>query len=204
MDNPYARASFLKSAAELRQLPADGGIEVAFAGRSNSGKSSALNAITGRRALARISKTPGRTQLINIFPLDEYRRLVDLPGYGYARVPANVKAHWERVLPGYLSGRQCLRGLILVMDIRHPLRAFDQQMLAWCEHAGLPLHILLNKADKLGRGAAADALRTVRGALAEHQAPASAQTFSATRGSGTDAARAVLDDWFADAPAPGD
>lgn len=200
MTDRYARAQFLKSAHTLAQLPPDTGAEVAFAGRSNAGKSSALNAITGRRQLARISKTPGRTQLINIFPLDDRHALVDLPGYGYARVPGHVKAHWDVVLPGYFEQRAALRGLMLIMDVRHPLKEFDRQMLTWCAHAGLPVHVLLNKADKLGHGAAGNRLQAVRRELAASFPGSEAQLFSATRGAGVEQARAVLDEWL-DTPA---
>ena len=196
MTDRYNQAWFLKSAKELSQLPPDTGIEVAFAGRSNAGKSSALNAITRQKALARISKTPGRTQLINIFPLDDMRALVDLPGYGYAKVPAAIKAHWDQVLPAYLARRRALRGLMLIMDIRHPLKTFDQQMLAWCDHAGLPVHVLLNKADKLKRGAAGKALLETRKELDAAFPDTTVQLFSATRADGIDEAHAVLDAWF--------
>lgn len=196
MSDRYTRAWFLKSANALDQLPPDTGLEVAFAGRSNAGKSSALNAITGQKQLARISKTPGRTQLINIFPLDDDRALVDLPGYGYAKVPASIKAHWDQVLPAYLNRREALQGLMLIMDIRHPLKEFDRQMLAWCDHAGLPAHVLLNKADKLKRGAAGNNLQQVRRALEDEFPAATVQLFSALRGHGVDEARRVLDAWL--------
>ena len=195
--NPlYRRAHFLLSAPSPRQLPPDTGREVAFAGRSNAGKSSALNAITGQTALARTSKTPGRTQAINVFPLEDDLRLVDLPGCGYAKVPESVREHWRRALPRYLETRHSLCGLMLVMDVRHPLTDFDRQMLAWCGAAGLPAHVLLTKADKLGRGRGLDALRGVRAALAAEFPGASAQLFSATRAMGVDEAHARLDQWL--------
>jgi GTP-binding protein len=150
--NPFRIARYVISAHQLKQLPEDQGIEVAIAGRSNAGKSSAINTFTDQRSLARTSKTPGRTQQIVIFELDENRRIADLPGYGYAKVPAKLKAHWRTVMARYFQTRQCLRGVVLVMDIRHPMREFDQQMLAWCESANIPCHILLTKADKLKRG----------------------------------------------------
>ncbi|MFV8835027.1 ribosome biogenesis GTP-binding protein YihA/YsxC [Aquisalimonas sp.] len=200
MSDRYTQTRFLKSANELSQLPPDTGLEVAFAGRSNAGKSSALNALTGQKRLARISKTPGRTQLINIFPVDEERALIDLPGYGYAKVPAAIKHHWDRVLPQYLDRRQALRGLMLIMDIRHPLKDFDRQMLAWCDHAGLRVHVLLNKADKLKRGAAASALMAVRRELEAEFPETSVQLFSALRATGVEEARDVLDAWFATDP----
>jgi GTP-binding protein len=194
--NPYYhRAHFIKSAARLSQAPADTGIEVAFAGRSNAGKSSALNCLCQQKALARTSKTPGRTQLLNFFALDEHRRLVDLPGYGYAKVAEQVKRQWQGALADYLHHRQCLRGLILLMDIRHPLMDFDLQMLDWNIHYGLPTHILLTKADKLKRGAAGNTLLQVRAAFQERP-EISVQLFSALKQQGIDEAHAVLDCWF--------
>lgn len=181
------------SAPSLTHLPADLGLEVAFAGRSNAGKSSALNAITNQKRLARTSKTPGRTQQINVFPVDDRRALIDLPGYGYAKVPDAIKAHWQQALPEYLSRREGLRGLMLIMDVRHPLTEFDRQMLAWCEDIGLPVHILLTKADKLKRGRARSTLLAVQRELGDR---ASAQLFSAPQREGVDAAHAQLDAWF--------
>lgn len=174
--NPYRAARYTVSAHHLRQLPADEGFEVAFAGRSNAGKSSAINALTGQKALARTSKTPGRTQQIVIFELDELRRIADLPGYGYAKVPDKVKDHWRRLMQAYFDRRQSLRGVVLVMDIRHPMRPFDQQMLSWCAATGVPCHLLLTKADKLKRGPARSTLLQVRRSLPDG---ASAQVFSA-------------------------
>ncbi len=193
--NHYRAAVFLLGAQQLHQLPADTGIEVAFAGRSNAGKSSALNVISGIKNLARTSKTPGRTQQINLFGLDEERRLADLPGYGYAKVPVAIKDHWRATLEKYFNTRQSLRGLILLMDARHPLKEFDQLMLDWCRHKGMPVHILLTKADKLSRGAAAAALQQVRQYLRPFPA-SSAQLFSALNGQGVDEVRARLDEWF--------
>ena len=158
----YPNTQFLTSANGAEQFLPDEGQEVAFAGRSNAGKSSALNAITGRKALARISKTPGRTQLVNFFALDEARRLVDLPGYGYAKVPAKLRAHWQEVLQVYFETRQSLRGVVLLMDIRHPMRPFDQQMVAWCTAKGLPVHLVLTKGDKLKRGPAQSPAKAMR------------------------------------------
>ena len=161
--NPlYHKARFWRATPDTRHLPPDEGLEVAFAGRSNAGKSSALNAICQQRALARTSKTPGRTQQIVFFNLDEGRNLVDLPGYGYAKVPEKLKRQWYELVEGYLAERRALQGLILVMDVRHPLTDFDQQMLEWAAHAGMPVHILLTKADKLKRGAANNTLLKVR------------------------------------------
>ena len=194
--NPYYhRARFLKSAARLDQSPADTGVEVAFAGRSNAGKSSALNTLCGQKSLARTSKTPGRTQLLNFFELDEERRLVDLPGYGYAKVAEKIKRQWQGALADYIQHRECLRGLILLMDIRHPLKDFDMQMLEWNIHYGLPTHILLTKADKLKRGAAQSTLLKVRKAFADRP-EISAQLFSSLTRQGVDEAHQVLDSWF--------
>ena len=191
----FQPAQFLLSAPDARRAPPDRGAEVAFAGRSNAGKSSALNAITGRKALARTSKTPGRTQHLVFFTLDDDHRLVDLPGYGYARVPEAVKRQWGQAMERYLSQRQSLKGLILLMDIRHPLTDFDRQMLAYCAHRALPIHVLLTKADKLKRGAASSTLLAVRRELKSHQ-NVSLQLFSATKRTGLDEARAQIADWL--------
>jgi GTP-binding protein len=192
----YAEARFLVSASCLGDAPPDQGQEVAFAGRSNAGKSSALNAVTGRRSLAITSKTPGRTRLINFFLVAELRRLVDLPGYGYARVPEAMRRRWQVAITEYLQGRRSLRGVVLVMDIRHPLTEFDQRMLVWCGHRSLPVHILLTKSDKLKRGAAATQLAGVRAALAEQKAGPTVQLFSAWKRTGLEDAREVLDGWL--------
>jgi GTP-binding protein len=192
----YRAAKFLTSAAKLAQCPADAGWEVAFAGRSNAGKSSAINALTNNSKLAKTSKTPGRTQLINFFELSDNQRLVDLPGYGFAKVPLAVKQEWTRQLEHYLQNRQCLRGLVLLMDIRHPLQPFDLQMLNWAWQASMPVHILLTKADKLKRGAASAALLSVRGQLRSHPGLASVQLFSAQTQDGHTELVAVLDDWL--------
>lgn len=194
--NPFHTAEFLTSAARVSQAPADIGHEAAFAGRSNAGKSSALNVITNHKGLARTSKTPGRTQLINFFTITPNARLVDLPGYGYAKVPAEVKAQWERHLNAYLEQRQSLAGLILLMDVRHPLTDYDQKMLGWCQASDLQVHILLTKADKLKRGAAQNALLKVRRALGPIHASATVQLFSAHDGTGLDEARAQLATWL--------
>ena len=163
----FKSTKFLLSAPTLRQCPEDSGCEVAFAGRSNAGKSSAINTLTQNKTMARTSKTPGRTQLINYFEVGDGKRLVDLPGYGYAKVPKAVKAKWDHHLAEYLQLRQSLVGLILLMDIRHPLQDYDQQMLNWAAQAGLPVHILLTKADKLKRGPAKNALLKVDKRLRE-------------------------------------
>ncbi|HEX2492613.1 MAG TPA: ribosome biogenesis GTP-binding protein YihA/YsxC [Steroidobacter sp.] len=182
----FPQAAFLTSAARLEQCPPDLGAEIAFAGRSNAGKSSALNAIAGRKDLARTSKTPGRTQLINFFTLAENERLVDLPGYGYANVPEEMKQRWRRLLTRYIETRECLKGLVVVMDVRHPLTEFDLQMLQWARAQGLPAHVLLTKADKLSRGAALAALKQVRAAMDEL---VTAQLFSAVDKTGVEEAR---------------
>ena len=196
MHSRYSATRFLTSVHEFRQLPPERGAEVAFAGRSNAGKSSALNAITRQKALARISKTPGRTQLINFFQVEEDRYLVDLPGYGYAKVPEAMRRHWQRVLERYLGERRVLRGLFLLMDIRHPLTRLDRQLLDWCRQRRLPVHILLTKADKLKRGAALATLQTVRRSLAADYPLVSLQLFSAIEGTGLDEAHACLDEWL--------
>ncbi len=192
----YQNATFLLSVAELKQLPPDQGIEVAIVGRSNAGKSSVLNQLTHNKSLARVSKTPGRTQHINLFGLDENRRIADLPGYGYAKVTLEVKMHWQKNLDAYLRKRECLRGLILVMDIRHPLKDFDQKLLIWSSACDLPVHILLNKADKLSANAAKKTLRDVEEAVTVYQNPITIQTFSALKAVGVKELHAVLDTWF--------
>lgn len=200
MDVPrldYRRAQFDCSAPSLRECPPDTGAEVAFAGRSNAGKSSAINRLTENKKLARTSKTPGRTQLINFFPLNEQQRLVDLPGYGFAKVPLAVKRQWEKHLEAYLRERRCLRGLVLLMDIRHPLQAFDSTMIEWAVQSGMPVRVLLTKADKLSNGAAKNTLLTVSKALAPHGELAQAQLFSALKGTGLDELREQLDVWLA-------
>lgn len=192
----YGKAAYLRSVHDLVDLPPDEGLEVAFAGRSNAGKSSAINLITGIHNLARTSKTPGRTQQIIFFRLDARRCLVDLPGYGYAKVPGPIKTHWQRTLAAYLETRRCLRGLMLVMDVRHPLKPADEQMLLWCARVGMPVHVLLTKSDKLSGGAGAAALQRVRAALGGRGTAASAQLFSSLRGQGLEEARARLDQWL--------
>lgn len=192
----YRQAVFLLGVHDLEQLPPDTGLEVAFAGRSNSGKSSALNLIAGQRALARISKTPGRTQQINFFDLGVQRFLVDLPGYGYAKVSESVRRHWQRVLQDYLAQRQALTGLILLMDVRRPLTELDLQMLDWCHHRSLPSHILLTKADKLSRGRAGVVLMQTAATLKQDYPGATVQLFSALKGNGVETVRSRMDDWF--------
>ena len=198
--NPYRQASYVISAHKLNQLPEDSGMEVAFAGRSNAGKSSAINRLTDQKSLARTSKTPGRTQQIVIFDIDEHRRIADLPGYGYAKVPAKLKAHWRSVMQQYFIQRSCLQGVVLVMDIRHPLRPFDEQMLSWCESSGVPCHVLLTKADKLKRGPAQATLLKVRKSL---PLGATAQVFSAKSRDGLPELIRHLNSWYnIDPPEP--
>lgn len=189
----FRNMRFLLSAAALGGLPSDTGREVAFAGRSNAGKSSALNAITGVGGLARVSKTPGRTRLLNLFGMDGGLRFMDLPGYGYAKVPEAERLKWGRLVEGYLSSRQSLVGLILVMDSRHPLMDFDRQLLGFAGPLRLPVHVLLSKADKLSRGAAAKSLAETRQGL---RGWGTAQLFSAHSGAGVDEAHKLLADWF--------
>ena len=185
---------FRKSAQKASQFPADSGREVAFAGRSNSGKSSAINAITGRRRLARTSKTPGRTQLINFFEADETRRLVDLPGYGYAKVAEAVRQQWRVLLEAYFHGRRSLVGLFITVDIRRGLNDLDEVMLAWSREAGVPAAILLTKTDKLSRNAGWLRLQEIAAALPD-EIPLI--LFSAPRRIGLEEAREQLLSWLA-------
>ncbi|ALG68641.1 ribosome biogenesis GTP-binding protein YihA/YsxC [Beggiatoa leptomitoformis] len=197
--NFYHQAKYTISVHNLSQLPSDTGREVAFAGRSNAGKSSAINAITQQKSLARTSKTPGRTQQIIFFELDEKRRLIDLPGYGYAKVSITIKQHWQNTLERYLQTRDSLRGLILLMDIRHPLTDFDKNMLLWCQHSAMPVHILLTKADKLSFGASKSALLQVKAQLTQFKTESSEisiQLFSSLKLTGLEEARSVLDGWL--------
>jgi GTP-binding protein len=195
--NPYRQARYVISAHHLKQLPPDEGYEVAFAGRSNAGKSSAINTLTDQKSLARTSKTPGRTQQIVIFDIDEQRRIADLPGYGYAKVPEKLKAHWQQVMQQYFEQRQCLRGVVLVMDIRHPMKPFDEQMITWCAGSGVSCHVLLTKADKLKRGPAQASLHKVRKVLPPG---ATAQVFSAKNREGMDSLLDCLNQWYGFTP----
>ncbi|MGC9457889.1 MAG: ribosome biogenesis GTP-binding protein YihA/YsxC [Halothiobacillaceae bacterium] len=200
--NWFQNIRFDRSAHKLIDLPPDEGREVAFAGRSNAGKSSAINAIVGRRGLARASKTPGRTQQINFFVIDESRRLVDLPGYGYAKVPKSMQQHWQQTLGEYFETRLCLAGLCVIMDIRHPLKPQDWQMLHWAHARDLPVLCLLTKADKLSRNAIARTVMDVRGALTREGVNATVQAFSALQPAGIPEARATLGAWFSEDPEP--
>ena len=190
----FSGATFLKSVASLDQAPTSAG-EIAFAGRSNTGKSSAINALFGRR-LAQVSKTPGRTRLINYYALDAGRFVVDLPGYGYAKVPEAVRAPWNELLGGYLRGRGPLRGLAVVMDVRHPLTELDRQLLEWFRPTGKPVHVLLTKADKLSREAAQKVLRKVETDIAALSPEVSVQLFSSLRKMGVEEAEAGLRRWL--------
>ena len=186
----YPNVKFMTSADAARQFPPDQGSEVAIAGRSNAGKSSALNAVVGRKGLARTSRTPGATRLINFFELDPGRRLVDLPGYGFAAVPGELRQHWGDLVDTYFGARASLKGVIVVMDVRHPLTPHDRVMLELALGHGLPVHLLLTKSDKLGRGAARAALNAVQRDL---EGSATVQLFSALSGEGLNPARARLD-----------
>jgi len=190
----YNQAEFLVSAHKLNQLPADMGREVAFVGRSNVGKSSVINSITNRKGLARISKTPGRTQLINFFKLNGDIRLVDLPGYGFAKVPLSMKAHWLQVMNGYLNTRESLQGLILIIDIRRLLSDGDRQILDWCELSNLPVHILANKADKLSKSASKQAIMKIQAEIKDSKH--SVQAFSVLKKQGKEEVIKVLDIWY--------
>lgn len=197
----FQNATFFISAHHLRDLPPASGIEVAFAGRSNAGKSSALNTLANHNRLAFVSKQPGRTQLINFFTLGNDRHLVDLPGYGYAKVPESMRAHWQNVLARYLSERSSLGGLVLVMDSRHPLTPLDRQMLDWFCPSGKPVHVLLTKSDKLSRGEAGLTLAKVRKELLEtwdktYGSNCTVQLFSSSKKLGVEEAEKVIGAWL--------
>lgn len=199
--NPLQGAQFVLAAHRINQLPADEGAEVAFAGRSNAGKSSALNALTGQKGLARTSKTPGRTQQMVAFSLpavvrgetsqQEETRLIDLPGYGYAKVPEVLREHWRREIDAYLHVRRSLRGVVLIVDIRHPMKEFDRMMLDFCLATQLPCHVLMTKADKLSRNQANQALAVLRKSF-DANTTVTAQVFSAADGTGVEEARAAV------------
>ena len=191
--NLFQNATFLLSVGDLRQLPPDRGAEIAFAGRSNAGKSSAINAICARRKLAFVSRTPGRTQVINFYAIAEQARLVDLPGYGYAKAPAEIRSHWVNLIGTYLQRRNALAALVIIMDARHPLMPLDRQMLEWYSGAGRPIQILLTKADKLTRQAAQRQLQETRSYLTRSFPQANAQLFSSVTGEGVQEARETLE-----------
>ncbi|RKZ34243.1 MAG: YihA family ribosome biogenesis GTP-binding protein [Gammaproteobacteria bacterium] len=192
----YRQIEFQITVVDSAHMPPDCGAEVAFGGRSNAGKSTALNALAGRRDLARTSKAPGRTRALNFFQLDDERRLVDLPGYGYAKAPRAEQARWVRAVEGYLRNRQSLRGLVVIMDIRHAFADSDRQLLGWCAEVGMAVHILLSKADKLGRGRQAQALAQARESLQEWDLIGDVQLFSGLRRQGVSELAQRLDDWL--------
>ena len=189
-------ARYIASAHDLEALPADVGAEVAFAGRSNAGKSSAINALAQRKRLAFVSKTPGRTQTLNFFDCGGDRRLVDLPGYGYAAVPQRERAHWGKLISAYLQGRESLRGLVVIVDSRHTVTPLDRQLLGWHAPSGQPVLVLLTKADKLGRAEATKSLKAAQALLPQVHPEATVQLFSAVAGTGQRQARAVIDGWL--------
>ncbi len=191
------KARFTVSAPDIRRLPEDEGIEVAFAGRSNAGKSSALNALTNQRGLARTSKTPGRTQLINVFEVEENKRLVDLPGYGFAKVPLAMKEKWQKALGEYLEKRACLKGLVVLMDIRHPLKDLDMDLIHWAAESDLPVLALLTKCDKLSQGKRSAEVLAVKKSLAKLNADIRVQAFSSLKYTGVEQANTVICDWLA-------
>jgi GTP-binding protein len=192
----FTKATFLTSAPSIDFLSESDGMEVAFAGRSNAGKSSALNRLTRQKGLARTSKTPGRTQLINMFELDEERRLVDLPGYGYAKVPLEMKLKWQKSLGEYLQQRKCLKGLVVLMDIRHPLKDLDQNLINWAVEVNLPVLILLTKADKLKAGKRKAQTLMVREASMAFCGDVTVHSFSSLSGIGVSELEQVLFKWY--------
>ncbi|SUP13047.1 ribosome biogenesis GTP-binding protein YihA/YsxC [Vibrio alginolyticus] len=195
----YQNTHFITSAPDIRHLPEDEGVEIAFAGRSNAGKSSALNRLTNQKSLAKTSKTPGRTQLINLFKVEEGCHIVDLPGYGFAQVPVEMKNKWQKSLGEYLQKRECLKGLVVLMDIRHPMKDLDQQMIFWAIDSHIPVQVLLTKADKLKSGARKQTLLKVRKQVETFGGDVSVDVFSSLKGLGVDQLRAKLDTWFAPA-----
>ena len=192
----YQEAKYLTSAAEFEQLPPDEGAEIAFIGRSNAGKSSALNVITGIKGLARTSKTPGRTQMINFLALNEKQRLVDLPGYGYAKAPRMVQERWEGLVDSYLKKRRSLKGLVVVMDIRHPLKERDVDVIKWAVDYSIPLHILLTKSDKLSQSVAKKTISELEAALVPYDDHITLQLFSSYDRTGLDVVKTVLNKWY--------
>ncbi len=192
----FSQAAFYTTVNHIRDLPMHGGREVAFVGRSNAGKSSAINALANHVRLAYTSKTPGRTQHLNYFSLGNDGYIVDLPGYGYAKVPPEAKRHWENLLSTYLQKREELSGLVVIMDIRHPLTELDQTMLDWFQPTGKPVHILLTKSDKLSRQQATLTLIKVKAYLAENYPQCSVQVFSSLKKQGLEEAEAVIAGWL--------
>lgn len=195
----FRKAKFLISAPDIahlnQYLPGDAGVEIAFAGRSNAGKSSALNMLTDQKGLARTSKTPGRTQLINVFELDEHRRLVDLPGYGFAQVPLALKKKWQHALGEYLQERQCLAGVVVLMDIRHPLKDLDMQMIEWAVESKIPVLALLTKADKMKQSERMKMINEVRKHLGDYDDRVKVEPFSSLKGLGKPKVLSILNEW---------
>lgn len=192
----YASASFVTSAPDITKLPPDTGIEIAFAGRSNAGKSSALNTLTRQKALARTSKTPGRTQLINVFELDSGERLIDLPGYGFAKVPMAVKEKWQKALAEYLQKRDSLKGIVVLMDIRHPFRETDQELIYWAADCCIPVLALLTKADKLKQGPRKSTVLQARQAAIAFNGDVQVEAFSSLKRIGVEQLENKLNEWF--------
>ncbi|MDP7592823.1 MAG: ribosome biogenesis GTP-binding protein YihA/YsxC [Litorilituus sp.] len=191
-----SKATFTISAPDIRKLPKDSGVEVAFAGRSNAGKSSALNTLTKQKSLARTSKTPGRTQLINVFEIAPDKRLVDLPGYGFAKVPLEMKKKWQKALGEYLEKRESLKGLVVLMDIRHPLKDLDLDLIEWAVDSELPVLALLTKADKLSQGKRSAEVLKVKKHLSQLNGDINVQAFSSLKRSGAEQAEALICNWF--------
>lgn len=196
MLNFYQKAYFLLSVADVKQLPPDEGIEIAIVGRSNSGKSSVLNRLTQNKHLARVSKTPGRTQFLNIFVLDSQKRIVDLPGYGFAKTPLAVKNRWQKLIDTYMRQRKSLKGVVLIMDIRHPFKDLDIQMLNYCTSLNIPVHIVLNKTDKLSKSMLGNTLHKIKSVLTEYSNSVTFQCFSALKGTGVKELSEHLNQWY--------
>lgn len=192
----FRKAKFVTAFSASSKPPEDRFIEVAFAGRSNAGKSSSLNALTGQKKLARTSSKPGRTQQINFFGIDEKRFLVDLPGYGYAAVSKTLKQEWQGLMEGFLRSRQSLRGVVIIMDIRHPLKESDCQMIEWCDERNLPMHLVLTKADKIKKNKVNQTLFSVQKDVKEVQTPISVQVFSSETKLGLPELKAKLSEWM--------
>ncbi|MBF4336299.1 MULTISPECIES: ribosome biogenesis GTP-binding protein YihA/YsxC [Vibrio] len=195
----YQNTHFITSAPDIRHLPDDEGIEIAFAGRSNAGKSSSLNRLTNQKSLAKTSKTPGRTQLINLFKVTEGCHIVDLPGYGFAQVPLELKKKWQKSLGEYLQKRKSLKGLVVLMDIRHPMKDLDQQLISWAVDCYIPVLVLLTKADKLKSGARKAQVLKTREEARSFGGDVTVDAFSSLKGLGVDVLRNKLDTWFAPA-----
>ncbi len=193
-----SKATFTISAPDIRKLPEDSGIEVAFAGRSNAGKSSALNTLTNQKGLARTSKTPGRTQLINVFEIDNNKRLIDLPGYGFAKVPLEMKKKWQKALGEYLEKRESLKGLVVLMDIRHPLKDLDMDLIEWAVDGNLPVLALLTKCDKLSQGKRSTEVLKVKKILGSLNGDIKVQAFSSLKRTGSEQADTIICNWFSE------